>query len=153
MFDSEDHVNETVPIETNLRLLPPNTVAIVVRGMILAHTFPVSVLRVPATINQDLKALLPITGVELDSQFLAHCLRVQNRAVLSYVSESAHGTKRLDAEALGKIRVLLPSGDSQRHFSRSVARVEECKAAALDSLRRFNALFDSLQYRAFRAEI
>lgn len=153
LFDSEDHISEIVPVETNLTLLPPNTVAIVVRGMILAHTFPVSVLRVPATINQDLKALLPIPGIELDSQFLAHCLRVQGRAVLSYVSESAHGTKRLDADALGKIRVLLPPSDAQRYFSRSVARVEECRRALRDSLRRLDALFSSLQHRAFRGDL
>ena len=35
LFDSEEHVNEAVLTETNLKLLPPNTVAIVVRGMIL----------------------------------------------------------------------------------------------------------------------
>jgi len=153
LFDSEDHVNETVLIDTNLKLLPPNTVVIVVRGMILAHTFPVSVIRVPATINQDLKALLPVKSVELDSQFLAHCLRVQSDAILSYVSESAHGTKRLDAEALSKIRVLLPPTKSQRHFSRAVARVEACKVAALESLRCINMLFDALQHRAFLGAI
>src|SRR5690606_18201466 len=44
LFDSEDHINELVLSETSLKLLPPNTVVIVVRGMILAHTFPVSVI-------------------------------------------------------------------------------------------------------------
>lgn len=32
-------------------------VLFVVRGMILAHTFPVALTRVPVTINQDMKAL------------------------------------------------------------------------------------------------
>jgi type I restriction enzyme S subunit len=58
LFDSEDHIAEAVPQTTTLKLLPKDTVAIVVRGMILAHTFPVCVLRIPATINQDLKALI-----------------------------------------------------------------------------------------------
>ena len=57
LFDSIDHISADVPTRTTIRRLPANTVAIVVRGMILAHTFPVSVLRVQATINQDLKAV------------------------------------------------------------------------------------------------
>jgi type I restriction enzyme S subunit len=153
LFDSEDHVNEAVLSETNLKLLPPNTVAIVVRGMILAHTFPVSVIRVPATINQDLKALLPNNGIELDPQVLAHCLRVQSRAILASVSESAHGTKRLDAEALAKIAVVLPSGESQREFSRRIARAEQCKVAQRTSLRQLDLLFASLQHRAFLGDL
>jgi type I restriction enzyme S subunit len=93
LFDSQDHIHEGVTRTTSLKLLPPNTVAIVVRGMILAHTFPVCVLRVPATINQDLKALIPRRAVE--TQFLASCLRSQSKAVLEKVSEAGHGTKRL----------------------------------------------------------
>jgi type I restriction enzyme S subunit len=153
LFDSEDHVSEAVIAATGLRLLPPDTVVIVVRGMILAHTFPVSVLRVTATINQDLKALLPIAGLEVDSQFLAHCLRVQNHGALSYVSESAHGTKRLDSEALGRIRVLLPPIPAQRDFSQRVARVGEAKSTQTDSLHQIEALFESLQHRAFQGEL
>ena len=98
LFDSLDHISEAIPRTTSLKLLPPETVAIVVRGMILAHTFPVCVLRVPATINQDMKALLPRRSIE--TQFLAACLRAQAKHVLSQVSTAAHGTKRLDAEGL-----------------------------------------------------
>jgi type I restriction enzyme S subunit len=36
----------------------------VVRGMILAHTIPISILNNEAAINQDLKALLPRQEIE-----------------------------------------------------------------------------------------
>lgn len=153
LFDSEDHINELVLSETSLKLLPANTVVVVVRGMILAHTFPVSVIRVPATINQDLKALLPKASIELDAQFLAHCLRAQSHAVLASVSESAHGTKRLDAEALAKIAVALPPFKLQQEFARRVAKAEESKAALRASLRQLDSLFASLQERAFRGDM
>jgi type I restriction enzyme S subunit len=57
--DSEDHLSESVFKHTNLKLLHPGHVLIVVRGMILAHTFPVAVNRVAVSINQDMKAILP----------------------------------------------------------------------------------------------
>ena len=59
LFGAIDHVSESALKATRLKLLPSNAVLIVVRGMILAHSFPVAITRVPATINQDMKALLP----------------------------------------------------------------------------------------------
>ena len=151
LFDSEDHINESIPSTTSLRLLPADTVAIVVRGMILAHTFPVSVLRVPATVNQDLKALLPRKPI--DAQFLAHCLRVQSSRALGQVSESAHGTKRLDADGLDKLQVLHAPTRLQRRFAELVERSRQALAELGTSRAGLDALFASLQHRAFRGEL
>ncbi|TAK54584.1 MAG: restriction endonuclease subunit S [Gammaproteobacteria bacterium] len=151
LYDSEDHINETIPSTTSLKLLPANTVSIVVRGMILAHTFPVSVLRVPATVNQDLKALLP--RKHINAQFLAHCLRVQNIRALGHVSESAHGTKRLDADGLEKLQVLHPPMELQDRFDDLVKRSEQAQSALRTCRDELDALFASLQHRAFRGEL
>lgn len=151
LFDSQDHIHESVIRTTSLKLLPADTVAIVVRGMILAHTFPVCVLRVPSTINQDLKALLP--NVPLEPQFLASCLRAQSAFILQQVSEAGHGTKRLDAEAMKKILVPLPPIDIQRVFADRVRKIEELRNMQHGALSEANALFASLQHRAFRGEL
>ena len=50
--DSIDHISEHAIRETTAKLIEPAAVLVVVRGMILAHTFPSAVLRVPAAINQ-----------------------------------------------------------------------------------------------------
>jgi len=147
LFDSQDHISETVPQNTSLKLLPPNTVAIVVRGMILAHTFPVCVLRVAATINQDLKALIP--KVPLDAQFLANCLRAQAGSVLERVSEAGHGTKRLDAEGLHQISIILPPPNEQADFATRVKAIECLQATHRAALAESDTLFASLQDRAF----
>ncbi|MGH6626968.1 MAG: restriction endonuclease subunit S [Burkholderiaceae bacterium] len=151
LFDSEDHIAEAVPRTSTLKLLPANTVAIVVRGMILAHTFPVCVLRIPATINQDLKALLPIRQIE--PQFLASCLRSQSKYVLDKVSEAGHGTKRLDAQGLQKVRVLLPPEKLQQTFASRIQAIEALKATHRAALAELDALFASLQHSAFRGEL
>jgi type I restriction enzyme S subunit len=151
LFDSQDHIHESVTKTTNLKLLPPNTVAIVVRGMILAHTFPVCVLRVPATINQDLKALVPRRPIE--TQFLAYCLRSQSKAVLEKVSEAGHGTKRLDTEGLREIRVLLPSEGLQQAFATRAHSIESLKTSHRAALKESDALFSSLQHRAFAGQL
>lgn len=147
LFDSEDHIAESVPKTTTLKLLPKDTVAIVVRGMILAHTFPVCVLRVPATINQDLKALIPVQPI--NAQFLAACLRSQSGFVLEQVSEAGHGTKRLDSQGLQKIRVLRPEPSLEQTFATRVQAIEALKATHRAALAEADALFAALQQRAF----
>ena len=54
-----DSISEDGLANSSARLLPVGAVLIVIRGMILVHTVPVAVLQVPATINQDMKALIP----------------------------------------------------------------------------------------------
>jgi type I restriction enzyme S subunit len=147
LFDSQDHISEAVTNNTSLKLLRPDTVVIVVRGMILAHTFPVCVLRVAAAINQDLKALIP--KVPLDAQFLANCLRVQAGPVLERVSEAGHGTKRLDAEGLHQISVILPPPKEQADFAKRVKAIQSIQATHRAALAESDALFASLQQRAF----
>lgn len=151
LFDSIDHIDAKITERTSLRKLPANTVAIVVRGMILAHTFPVCVLRTPSTINQDLKALIP--KQDIDAQFLAHCLRAQADHALQLVSEAGHGTKRLDAKGLANIEVLLPPIELQRKFGERVREIEAMKTRHVAALTLQDALFASLQHRAFRGEL
>ena len=151
LFDSQDHIHENVTRTTSLKLLPRDTVAIVVRGMILAHTFPVCVLRVAATINQDLKALIPRQDIE--TQFLAFCLRSQSKAVLEKVSEAGHGTKRLDSEGLAQIKVLLPTATLQQTFATRIQAVESLKTTHRAALAELDALFASLQHRAFNGSL
>jgi len=109
--DSEDHVSEEAVSDTGLRLLEPPVVLIVVRGMILAHTFPVGLTTAPVTINQDMKALRPERGVVAD--YLAFLLEGISSLVLSHVDESAHGTKCLRTDLWKNISVFIPDEQEQ----------------------------------------
>jgi type I restriction enzyme, S subunit len=151
LYDSADHITEPVVTRGKARLLPSNTVVAVVRGMILQHTVPVSILRIPAVINQDLKAFLPRGGIEPD--FLAACLRVQSARMLKLVSTAAHGTKRLDSNALATVRIILPPGEMQRAFVRRTSCVHRLRERYIQSRSQFDALFASLQDRAFKGEL
>src|SRR5690606_8983381 len=96
---------------TNIQLVHPPAVLMVVRGMILAHTVPIALTSVPLTINQDMKALVP--GSRLEAEFLGFYLQAINPALLSYVEEAAHGTKRLASDVWRKIPLVLPPREEQ----------------------------------------
>jgi len=138
IVDSIDHVSEAALQETGLRLLGPGNVLIVVRGMILAHTFPVAVPRVPATINQDMKALLPIAGLEFD--YLAYLLEGISEFILSLVEESAHGTKRLQTELWKRVGLFLPPSCEQMeitaHLDRETAKIDALIAKVQEAIER-----------------
>lgn len=93
LHDSIDHVTDLAVDESGLHVIDPGTTMIVVRGMILAHTFPVCVAQVKATLNQDMKALVPEDDVH--PRFLPWLLRGASALFLSLTEQSAHGTMAL----------------------------------------------------------
>jgi type I restriction enzyme S subunit len=59
IFDSELKITKLGLAETRLELFSPGCLFIVARSGILKRTFPVSINRVPAAANQDMKVLVP----------------------------------------------------------------------------------------------
>jgi type I restriction enzyme S subunit len=106
LHDSTDHISQAALDSTSLKLNPVDSVLVVVRGMILAHTFPVAMNAVPVTINQDMKALRPNSRVS--AKYLAWMLRGLQPLMLSLTEESAHGTKALRTDQWANQCVPLP---------------------------------------------
>src|SRR4029078_10455363 len=59
----------------------------------------------------------------------------------------------LNIKQISETTIMLPPIDLQREFARRVAAVERLKAAHRASLAEMDALFASLQHRAFRGEL
>ncbi|HWH84908.1 MAG TPA: restriction endonuclease subunit S [Burkholderiaceae bacterium] len=120
--DAIDHISERALAQTSLSLVPTGSVLVVVRGMILAHSFPVAITSAPVTINQDMKALSP-RKAEL-APYLALVCKGFKREILSLVERSTHGTCKLESTKLFGWRFGLPPLAEQH---RIVARVEELR--------------------------
>lgn len=108
--DSILHVTP-LAVGNGTRLLPRGALLMVVRGMILAHTFPVAITMRPMAFNQDLKALVVRDGVS--SLFVLLSLQLSEPKILSLASESTHGTKRLASADFFAFEILLPSLEEQ----------------------------------------
>lgn len=127
--DSEDHVSPQALEQTVLKIIPVDTVLVVVRGMILAHSFPVAVTVGAVTINQDMKALT--CGPRLSPRFLFNYLRGSEKHLVSLVDSSAHGTRKLETDVLGQLEVCIPPPGEQRAIVAHIA----AETAKLDALR------------------
>ena len=126
--DSEDHISDSALAESRLALLPAGTVLVVVRGMILAHTIPVAITAVEATINQDMKGLFPRKGVM--PKYLALLLRSVSPILFSTIEESGHGTRCLRLDLWRNILVAVPPQELQRQIVEFVSE----RSAQIDDL-------------------
>jgi type I restriction enzyme M protein len=113
--DAEDHVTQRALQDTTLRMVPPGAVLVVVRGMILAHSFPVAVTTAPVTINQDMKALL--CRGRLAPKYLRAFLRGAEKHLVALADSSAHGTKKVETELLGRFSVCVPPLEEQHKIA------------------------------------
>ncbi len=120
--DAEDHVSHAALEGSSLKAIPPRSILMVVRGMILAHSFPVAVTARMVTINQDMKALVPPPEI---ADYLLMFLQASKPAMVALVDRSSHGTCKLISEKLWSFKVSLPPLAEQH---RIVAKVDELMA-------------------------
>ena len=103
-------------VAAGARLMPTGTVFIVIRGMILAHTFPVGVSTTEVAFNQDVKAIVPKQG--LMGRYLAYWLSSHSHQFLTLATTATHGTKRFDMDELQAALVGVPLPNEQKHIVR-----------------------------------
>ena len=155
LHDSIDHISEQAANETAAKLIPPNAVLVVVRGMILAHTFPSAVLRRHAAINQDMKALIPST--EMLPEFLCTLFWAHNSRIVDLVEKSTHDTRKLETTKLLNTKIPVPPLVEQRRVVSEMAvlraKVEELSHFQSETATELDALLPAILDRAFRNEL
>src|SRR5207253_6612125 len=119
---------------------------VVVRGMILAHTFPSAVLQVPAAINQDMKA--QILNKEVLPEFLCSFFWADNSQILDLVEKSTHDTRKLETDRLLGINIPVPSLCEQRHILAELdtlqSQVDTLKKLQAETAAELDALLPSI---------
>jgi type I restriction enzyme S subunit len=113
-------------VSTGVRLMPIGTVLIVIRGMILAHTFPVGYATCELAFNQDMKAIVAKEG--LNARHLAYWLMSRKHEFLKLTTTATHGTKRFDTDELSAVPMQLPGPEEQEQ----IVRILDHQQSAID---------------------
>jgi type I restriction enzyme, S subunit len=120
LFTSEMKITAKGARETGLQLYPPGCLFIVARSGILKRTLPVSINRVEATVNQDLKVLNPfVQGME---RYLQIMFNGMSDFILSALVKTGTTVQSLKYEEFESQPIPLPPVDEQQ---RIVAKVDE----------------------------
>lgn len=153
--DATDHVTDLALSETGLSLVPAGAILIVVRGMILAHSFPTAMVRAPVTINQDMKALRCTD--RMDSDYLFWCLNGFADVLINQAQESAHGTKKMETETIKKFVLPVPPVEEQRdiakQLSKALQKLDESNRLAMEAIKRLTEYRSALITAAVTGQI
>jgi type I restriction enzyme S subunit len=125
------------------RVVEPGTVLFVTRGMSLAKEFRVGVASTHLAFNQDVKAIVPRSG--LDGRFLAWFLRSKEGTILDLCDTATHGTKRLPLERIDTMPVPLPPLPEQRRIAAILDEADALRRKRREAL----GLLDELLRSAF----
>lgn len=137
--DSEEKLTDTA-LNGRVTILPSESILIVVRGMILAHTFPVAVTGREVTFNQDMKGIIP--NSDFSAEYVFHWFKDNSARILQATEESTHGTKRLATDVLYGMQIPKPSPAKQEMvvtvfetFRTKLAEISEHIASSQQMLR------------------
>lgn len=89
----------------------------------------------------------------LDNTFLKYALTLQEVRNQIHARATGSTVRGIRQSELRKVRLPKPSIQSQREFARRIEAVEKLKAAQRASLAEMDALFASLQHRAFSGQL
>ena len=152
LADSRDHVSEDAVAETNLHLIEPGAILIVVRGMILARTVPVALATGPLTINQDMKAML-IRNDRVTPAYLFAALKCSGAALQSKIRTAAHGTRKIDTDELLALPIKIPEPNALQRFDEGLRAFWKSMEGSQERGHLLESLFMALLHRAFTGDL
>lgn len=123
LIDSQIHINEDGVANSTARIVPKNSVIMVIRSGILKHTLPVAINAVPVTVNQDLKVF--VAGNRIVTKFLAYQFKMMERDILSGVR--AVTADNIEFDALKRRELIVPPIELQQEFADFVRQVDKSR--------------------------
>lgn len=146
-----DSVTEDAIDQSSAKLIPSNSILMVTRSGILAHTFPVAVTECAVAVNQDLKTLT--TFDEINPDFLTWYLRAQNYRILKDCAKHGTTVASIDTDRLKKVSVPVAPLNEQRRIVEKIetlfARLDQGEAA----LREVQALLARYRQSVLKAAV
>lgn len=140
--DGVDHITHFAAT-THSRLVPENSILVVIRGMILAKEIPISLASRPVAFNQDMKAILP--NADVNPGFLLYALLSQRAALETAIGTSAHGTRRIGTASLEQLQIPVAPPEEQSTIARVLADIDTRIATTRRKLALSHELFEALR--------
>lgn len=96
---------------SELKLYPIGTLLMVTRSGILQHTLPVSMLRKPSTVNQDIRTIS--TNESCSSLWLMQHLKAHSKELLLEYGKTGTTVESIDFSKMKSMALMLPALDEQ----------------------------------------
>ncbi|HAS6018944.1 TPA: hypothetical protein I7136_07365 [Vibrio vulnificus] len=154
--DSLDRISELAISEGGMKYVPENSLLMVTRSGILAHTFPVALATKKLTINQDIKAFTPDTNLILP-EFGLYLIKGLAPRILAECSKTGTTVASVETKLLESMEFELPTIKEQQEIVRLVdqyfAFADTIEAQVKKAQARVDNLTQSILAKAFRGEL
>lgn len=145
LTDSQIKINQMGVENSTARMVPVNSVIMVIRSGILKHTLPVAINAVPITVNQDLKVFIP--SERILTRFLAVQFKMHEKDILTGVR--AVTADNIEFNSLKQRKLIVPSIKLQQEYVSFLEQVDKSKLAVQKSLEQLEILKKSLMQAYF----
>ena len=145
LIDSQIKINQMGVENSTARMVPVNSVIMVIRSGILKHTLPVAINVVPITVNQDLKVFIP--SERILTRFLAVQFKMHEKDILTGVR--AVTADNIEFNSLKQRKLIVPSIELQQEYVLFLEQVDKSKVVAQHMLDEAQKLFESLMQEYF----
>ena len=145
LTESQIYINQKGVDNSTARIVPVNSVIMVIRSGILKHTLPVAINAVPITVNQDLKVFIP--GESMLTRFMAVQFKMQEADILSGVR--AVTADNIEFNSLKQRAMIVPPIELQKEYVNFLEQVDKSKVVVQKALDEAQLLFDSLMQEYF----
>ena len=145
LYDSQIRINQLGVDNSTAKIVPVNSVIMVIRSGILKHTLPVAINAVPITVNQDLKVFIP--SERITSFFLMYLFKMLEKDILSGVR--AVTADNIEFNSLKERMIIVPPIDLQEQFATFVEQTDKSKFEIQKSLEKLETLKKALMQKYF----
>lgn len=142
LASTQDCITDAAVEGSSVRIVPAGSVAIVVRSGIIERTIPVAVVPFDATLNQDMKAVVPRPDV--DSRWIAWAIRAHEREILRDTRKAGTTVASIEWPRFKAFELPIPPLDEQHRIvdliEDHLSRLDAAEAYLVQGFRKLGAL-------------
>lgn len=147
---SQDYISEAAVRGSSTKLVPPNSIAIVVRSSILDKFLPSALVPIPATLNQDMKSVVPNEGIT--PRYIAHVVTSRGNDILKAARKSGGSVASIDSKKLFNFQIPVPEPNEQARIVSILDKFDALTHSITEGLPREIALREK-QYAYYRDQL
>lgn len=114
LSETRDRISVAALEGSATRLVPANSVAIVVRSGILERKLPVAIVPFATTLNQDMRAVVPFQGIS--PSWIAYYVQHAGTQILRECSKRGTTVASIDVPSLMRLPIPIPPEPEQRRI-------------------------------------
>lgn len=150
LIDSSiDYITQEAVENSSAKLIPKNSLLMVIRSGILKKNLPVAINLEEVTVNQDMKAF--IFNNNVTPEYVLYFFKFYQRIILSQVRSVT--ADNLDFKQIKQIPVPVPTLPKQKKFTEIFYSITKEKKNLLKQLTELENVYNSINQRAFKGEL